>query len=146
MKRAEEDPYKSFIEMQQRMAGAAAKQPGAGVGEIISPPPEIKVSFNGMTLDKRFLWVDQYWVQGHTRTHKGHIVSATQYRAGGGGYAEYASHNHDINDDYTDTETMTDTWAVGDHVFLIPILGDDKKTAEQFFIWGKAVRLDGNYG
>ena len=144
MKRAEEDPYKSFIEMQQRMAGAAAKQPGAGVGEIISPPPEIKVSFNGMTLDKRFLWVDQYWVQGHTRTHKGHIVSETQPRSGGSGYALFESHTHEIHNDYTDEETLTDTWKVGDHVMLVPLLDDENKKAVQYAVFGKFVTLDGN--
>ena len=141
-----DDPYKGITDLFQKMAAESGRQPSAVIGKIVSPPPELKVSVNGMVLDKKYFWVDEYWVQGHTRTHRGHIVSATQYRAGGGGYAEYASHNHDIHDDYTDTETLTDTWAVGDHVFLIPILGDDKKTAEQFFIWGKAVRLDGNYG
>ena len=54
MKRADEDPYKTFLELQQKVAGGIAKQPGVGMGIIISPPPEIVVSFNGMNLDKRF--------------------------------------------------------------------------------------------
>ena len=141
-----DDPYKGFAKLFKRIAAESGRQPSAIIGKIVSPPPELKVSVNGMVLDKKYFWVDEYWVQGHTRTHEGHIVSETQPKAGGGGYAEFASHTHAIDNDYTDREILTDTWKAGDHVFLIPILGDDKKTAEQFFIWGKAVRLDGNYG
>lgn len=144
MKRADEDPYKTFIEQQQRLAGAVGKQPGAGVGIIVSPPPELVVSFNGMDLDKRFLWVDDYWVQGHTRTNKGHIVSETQPSAGGGGYAEFASHTHTIDNDYTNTQTKTDTWKEGDHVLMLPILDNKNKKAEQYIVLCKLVRLDGN--
>ena len=88
--------------------------------------------------------VDEYWIQGHTRAHKGHIVSTTQPRGGGGGYAEFASHTHDINDDYTDTETITDTWKKDDYVLMLPILGNDKKNASEYVVLGKLVRLDGN--
>lgn len=144
MKRAQEDPYKSFMEMQQKLAAAAALQPGAGLGIIESPPPELVVSFHGMRLDKRFLWADDYWIQGHTRTHEGHIVSETQPRAGGVGYALFESHTHAIDNGYTDTESLTDTWKVGDHVLLVPLLDDDNKNAAQYAVLGKFVRLDGN--
>lgn len=141
-----DDPYKGLSELFKQMAAENGRQPSAVIGKIVSPPPDLKVSVNGMVLDKKYFWVDEYWVQGHTRHHEGHIVSETQPRAGGGGDAEFASHTHDIHNDYTDRETLTDTWAVGDYVFLVPVLGDDNRTAHQFFIWGKAVRLDGNYG
>ena len=39
---------------------------------------------------------------------------------------------------------MTDTWNIGDKVMLIPIVGDDESTAEQYFVYGKCRRLDGN--
>ena len=68
------------------------------------------------------------------------MVGATSDRGGGGGYAEYASHNHPIDND----EALTDTWKVGDRVILIPILGDDNTTTVQFIVAGKLKRLDGN--
>ena len=73
-----------------------------------------------------------------------HIISETQPRAGGGGYAEFSSHTHEIHNDYTKTRIMTDTWHIGDKVMLIPIVGDDESTAEQYFVYGKCRRLDGN--
>jgi hypothetical protein len=139
-----ENPYKGLVRLSQQLAGTAALQPTAAIGVIVSPPPGIQISYHGMILTAKNLWIDEYWLQGHTRTHEGHIVSETQPRAGGGGYAEFASHTHDIDNDYTDTETLTDTWHVGDHVLLIPILGDDNKTAKQFVVGMKLRRLDGN--
>ena len=144
MNKADENPFKALVDLHKRMAQTAGYQAEIGIGRIVSPPPELIVSYNGMNIDKRFLWVDEYWIQGHTRTHKGHIVSATQPRGGGGGYAEFASHTHDINDDYTDTETITDTWKKDDYVLMLPILGNDKKSASEYVVLGKLVRLDGN--
>ena len=96
-----------------------------------------------MILDKHHLFIDEYMLQGHTRHAKGHIVSATQNRAGGGGLAEFASHNHDIDNDYTDSIIYTDTWKVGDLVELTPIYSTDDKTAgQQFILSKKLVRLD----
>ena len=57
----------------------------------------------------------------------------------GGNAGKQAMHN-----DYTKTRIMTDTWHVGDKVMLIPIVGDDESTAEQYFVYGKCRRLDGN--
>lgn len=115
-----------------------------GIGIIVSPPPEIKIKYNGFILDKQFLYIDEYWIQGHTRTHKGHIISETQPRAGGSGDAEFQSHTHDIDNDYTDVETLTDTWKVGDRVLMAPIVGEDGRTTKQFAVLCKLVRLDGN--
>lgn len=120
-----------------------ALQRGAEFGIVLNPPPEIKISYRGMILDKSFLYIDQLYLQDYTRTAKGHIVSATQNRSGGGGDASFASHNHDIDNDYTDTITYTDTWKVGDKVIVLPIFGDDGKTIKQYAIWGRWVRLDG---
>lgn len=139
-----DNPYKALVTLNKRMASKAAIQPTAGFGEIVSPPPNIQIKYNGFILDKRYLYIDEYWLQGHTRTHSGHIVSETQTRAGGSGDAAFASHTHAIDNDYTDTQTKTDTWHVGDKVLLIPITGDDGRTTKQFAVLGKFKRLDGN--
>lgn len=97
---------------------------GVTVGKILAPPPEIKVLWNNIVLEKQDLYINEYWLVGHTRTHKGHIKSATRERSGGGGYALFASHNHDIDNDYTDTETLTDTLKVGDLVSIHPLRGE----------------------
>ena len=139
-----ENPFKAMVTLNRRIAAGAALQPTAGIGVIVSPPPSIKIKHHGFILDAKNLWIDEYWLQGHTRTHSGNIVSETQPRGGGGGYAEFASHTHDINNPYTDTETLTDTWKIGDRVLLIPVTGDDNKTTKQFIVLGKLRRLDGN--
>lgn len=139
-----DNPYKGLVALGKLLARGAAMQPTMGIGIIVSPPPEIKIKYNGFTLDKQFLYIDEYWIQGHTRTHNGHIVSETQPRAGGSGDAEFESHTHDIDNDYTDVETLTDTWKVGDRVLMAPIVGEDGRTTKQFAVLCKLVRLDGN--
>lgn len=139
-----DNPYKGLLALGKLLARGAAMQPTMGIGIIVSPPPEIKIKYNGFTLDKQFLYIDEYWIQGHTRTHNGHIVSETQPRAGGSGDAEFESHTHDIDNDYTDVETLTDTWKVGDRVLMAPIVGEDGRTTKQFAVLCKLVRLDGN--
>ena len=138
------DPYQGLLDLQSEIAAKAGKQAVIRIGEIVSPPPSLKILVNGMTLDSRWFWVDEYWVPGHERHTKGVIASATQNRAGGGGYAEFASHNHDIDNPYTENMIMTDTWHVGDKVALLPLVGDDDKTMEQYIVLCKLVRLDGN--
>ncbi len=138
------DPYQGLLDLHSEIAANAGKQAVIRIGEIVSPPPSLKILVNGMTLDSRWSWVDEYWVQGHERHTKGVIVSATQNRAGGGGYAEFASHNHDIDNPYTENMIMTDTWHVGDKVALLPLVGDDDKTMEQYIVLCKLIRLDGN--
>lgn len=139
-----DNPYKGLVELNRKIAAKAALQPTSGIGIVVSPPPEIKIQYNGYVLDKKHLWIDEYWLQGHTRAHQGHITSETQPRSGGGGYAEFASHTHDIDNDYKDTQTKTDTWKVGDRVLLIPVTGDDNKTTKQYIVGMKLRRLDGN--
>ena len=130
------DPYKGIIMNIRRMSQRTALQPSAAIGKIVSTPPEIIVEHNGMKLTKEFLWIDEYWIPGHTR----HMVGTTSNRGGGSGDASYESHNHPIDND----EALTDTWKVGDRVILIPILGDDNTTTVQFIVAGKLKRLDGN--
>ena len=139
-----DNPYKGLVALGKLLARGAAMQPTMGIGIIVSPPPEIKIKYNGFILNKQFLYIDEYWIQGHTRIHKGHIVSETQPRAGGSGDAEFQSHTHDIDNDYTDVETLTDTWKVGDRVLMAPIVGEDGRTTKQFAVLCKLVRLDGN--
>lgn len=106
------------------------------VGKVLTPPPNLSVEWNNIVLTKEQIYLNEYWLPGHTRTHRGHIVSATQNRAGGGGYAEFASHNHDIDNDYTDSETLTDTLKPGDFVSVYPQEG-----GQLFIIENKLVKL-----
>lgn len=107
-----------------------------GVGKVLAPPPDMRVAWNNIILTKEQIYLNEYWLVGHTRTHKGHIVSETQPRAGGGGYAEFASHTHAIDNDYTDEETLTDTLKVGDLVSVYPLRG-----GQLFIIESKVVKL-----
>lgn len=130
-----EDPYKEMLHLFGGIAKTNAIQSGAGLGKVISPPPSIQVAFNGMVLDARDLWVNDYWIPGHTR----HIVGATSYRGGGSGDPAYESHNHPIDND----ETWTDTWAVGDYVALVPLYTtEDPTRGQQYLVFGKWRRLD----
>lgn len=136
------NPYEEILGV---MAGVSKNNnsPSIQVGKIISSPPEIRVSYNGIILEKEELWISQYLLVGYERTAKGNIVSATQNRAGGGGMAEYESHNHDINNDYTDNIIYTDTLKPGDYVSIDPIMSEDG-TSQQYIIQDKIVRLDGS--
>lgn len=131
-----ENPYKALVSLQRRLSESSAMQPTVGIGYIVSPPPNIKVKYNGYILTSKYLWIDDYWLPGHTR----HMVGATSYRGGGSGDSAYESHNHPIDND----EQLTDTWAVGDRVAMLPITAEDNRTATQYIILGKLKRLDGN--
>lgn len=131
-----DNPYKGLVNLSRKLAEKAALQPTAGIGVIVSPPPEIQIRYNGYILDKKHLWIDDYWIPGHQR----HMVGSTDYTAGGSGDAEYASHAHPIDND----EKLTDTWNVGDRVLLLPVTGDDNKTTKQYIVGMKLRRLDGN--
>ena len=96
MPKKNNDPYTGILGIMSNVGGNAGKQAMPGIGTIVSPPPNLVVSFNGMELNSNFLWVDEYWLQGHYRE------------------------------------------------MLIPIVGDDESTAEQYFVYGKCRRLDGN--
>ena len=131
-----ENPYKALVSLQRRLSERAAMQPTIGIGYIVSPPPNIQVKYNGYILTSKYLWIDDYWLPGHTR----HMVGATSYRGGGSGDPAYESHNHPIDND----EQLTDTWAVGDRVAMLPITAEDGRTTTQYIILGKLKRLDGN--
>ena len=131
-----DNPYKGLVNLSRKLAEKAALQPTAGIGVIVSPPPEIQIRYNGYILDKKHLWIDDYWIPGHQR----HMVGSTDYTSGGSGDAEYASHAHPIDND----EKLTDTWNVGERVLLLPVTGDDNKTTKQYIVGMKLRRLDGN--
>lgn len=131
-----EDPYKALVAMHKRIAQGAALQPTIGIGVVVNPPPSIVIRYNGYELDASRLWIDDYWIPGHTR----HMVGATSNASGGSGEQAYASHNHPIDND----EQLTDTWAAGDKVLLLPITGEDNRTVKQFVVLCKLKRLDGD--
>jgi len=135
------NPYGAMLDV---MAGVSknTNSPSIQIGKIIAPPPEIQVSYDGTILEKEELWISEYLLIGYERTAKGHIVSATQNRAGGGGYAQYESHNHDIDNDYTDNIIYTDTLKVGEYVSIMPMMSEDG-SSQQYIILDKIVRLDG---
>ena len=135
------NPYTEILGI---MDGVAAnnQSPVIGIGQVISPPPEIKISYNGIVLEKDEIWISHYLLVDYPRTARGHIVSATQNRAGGSGYATYESHNHDIDNDYTDTIFYTDTLKIGEYVSVMPIQSSDGSN-QQYIILDQIVRLDG---
>lgn len=107
-----------------------------GVGVVIAPPPNIVVKYNNIELTKEQVYISHYLLVGYERTAKGHLVSATQNRGGGGGYAEYESHNHDIDNDYTDNIIYTDTLKAGDIVSIFACSG-----SQLYIITDKLVKL-----
>lgn len=111
---------------------------GKMLGIVRNPPPDMVVECNNIKITKEQIYCDNYWLVGHDRTAKGHIVSETQPRSGGSGYAEFASHTHPIHNDYTDTIIMTDTYEAGDIVTVEPIYG---QTEQLYFIGQKVTKL-----
>lgn len=107
-----------------------------GVGVVVFPPPNIVVKFNNIELTKEQVYISHYLLIGYKRTAEGHFVSATQNRAGGSGAASYESHNHDINNDYTDTVIYTDTLKAGDIVSVFACAG-----SQLYIITDKLVKL-----
>ena len=61
----------------------SSNSPSIQIGEILQSPPDIKVKYNGIVLTKEELWISHYLLAGYGRTARGHLVSATQNRAGG---------------------------------------------------------------
>lgn len=136
------NPYGTILGIMQGVS-KNTNSPSVQIGKIITPPPEIQVSYNGIILEKPEVWISQYLLVGYERTAKGHIVSATQNRGGGGGYAAFESHNHDIDNDYTDNIVYTDTLKAGDYVSIMPMMSEDG-SSQQYIILDKIVRLDGS--
>lgn len=119
----------------------AANSPVIQIGVVLQSPPDIKVSYKNIILESPELYISEYLLTEYARTTRGHLVSATQNRAGGGGDAAYASHNHDINNDYTETIITTDTLMPGDKVAIMPVPSEDG-TNQAYIILDKLVRPD----
>ena len=47
-----DNPYKGLVDLQYKMAGAAALQPTAGIGQVVSPPPNIQIKYHGYILNR----------------------------------------------------------------------------------------------
>lgn len=45
-----DNPYKGLVNLSRKLAEKAALQPTAGIGVIVSPPPEIQIRYNGEAL------------------------------------------------------------------------------------------------
>jgi len=133
------NPYTTILRVMKDIS-EDANSPSIQIGKIIASPPEIQVSYNGIILDKKEIWISQYLLVGYERTAKGHLVSATQNRAGGSGDPAFASHNHDIDNDYTDNIIYTDTLVAGDYVSIMPMMSEDG-TSQQYIILDKIVHL-----
>ena len=132
-----------YIEMLDIMSGVAnnIQVPTIQIGTILASPPTIKVSYKGIVLEPEELYISEYLLTEYERQTRGHIVSATQNRAGGSGDAQYASHNHDINNDYTESIITTDTLVPGDKVAIMPCVSEDG-TKQSYIILDKIVRPD----
>ena len=110
------------------------------IGKVLAPPPNIKVQYKDFILEKEDIWISEYLLIGYERTAKGVIKSETQPRSGGGGYALFESHTHEINNPYTDNIIYTDTLKPGDYVSIMPIQ-QVEGTTQQYIILDKIVHL-----
>jgi hypothetical protein len=132
------NPYSGILSLISNVS-SSNNSPSLQIGKVIAPPPEIQIAYNGIILEKEELWINSNLLVGYPRTAAGHIVSATQNRAGGSGDAQYESHNHDINNDFTDSWQYTDTLKVGEYVFVMPFFyGSDTQV---YAILGQATKL-----
>ena len=104
------------------------KQLTPTVGKVLTPPPNLSVECNNIVITKEQIYLNEYWLPGHTR----HIVGETDFRGGGSGDPAYESHNHPIDND----ETWTDTLKPGDFVSVYPQEG-----GQLFIIENRLVKL-----
>lgn len=114
-----------------------SNSPSIQIGKVIAPPPAIQVSYNGIILDAKDVWISSYLLAGYTRTAKGTIQSETQSSA----CAVGAPHTHPINNPYTDDITYTDTLKPGDFVSIMPMMSSEDGSAQQYIILDKIVHL-----
>lgn len=130
----QEDPYAKLAGLMTKCAKSGAT-PGIAIGKITAPPPDIHVSYNGMDLDRKDVWISCYLLSGYTR----HVVGATSYAGGGSGDAAYESHNHPVDND----ETWTDTLKPGDYVAIMPFIKADTQDnrPQQYIILDKIEHL-----
>lgn len=104
------------VDVMHQVADGAMPQ-GTQVGVVLTPPPNLTVRMNNITLEAKDLYISRYLLPNYTR----HVVGETSYKSGGSGYAEYESHNHPVDND----ETWTDTLKPGTLVAVIPVGGQN---------------------
>lgn len=137
-----------FLDLVEIMHGIARRNqsPIIGIGKVINTSP-LKILYNGIVLEEKELWVNDYLLTNHKRTTKGettgHIVSGTQP-------AGHHVHAHGIDNGYTDTYNdttiTTDTdLKVGYRVAIMPMQDSVDKSKQQFVVLCHLRRPDGNY-
>ena len=136
-----ENPYSTILGL-MKDTSINNNSPSIQIGKIIAPPPAIQVSYNGIILDSKDVWISEYLLIGYSRTAQGHLVSETQASVGGSGDASFASHTHSIDNDYTDSIIYTDTLKPGDYISIMPMVSEDN-SSQQYIILDKIVRLSG---
>ena len=118
---------------------AKDEQPmGMRIGLVTSPFPNLIIRVDNIDITNEQIYLNDYWKPDHYREAKGHIISETQPRSGGGGMALFESHTHEIHNDYTDTIIMTDTLRVGDEVTVFPVYAQGEQL---YYIGQKVVKL-----
>lgn len=127
----EKNPYERILRVMQKVGANSNNEP-LNIGKILASPPNIRVQYKGIILEKDEIWISSYLLPGYTR----HMVGETNYRGGGGGYAVYESHNHPIDND----EIWTDTLVPGDYVSITPLPAEDGKP-QQYIIHDKIEHL-----
>ena len=110
----QKNPYISLLDLMEQVS-RSSNSPDIQIGQILASPPDIKVRYNGIILTKE---------------------------AGGSGDAAYQSHNHDIDNDYTDSVIYTDTLKPGMYVAIMPMLINGR--IQQYIILDEIVRIDGH--
>lgn len=132
-----DNPISDFIEVMNKIA-RNNQSPIIGIGEVTSTSP-LKILYNGIELDEKELWVNDYLLTDHKRTAKGIINSGTQP-------AGHHTHTHEIANPYTDTIITTDTdLKVGFRVAIMPMQDSTDKSKQQFIVLCHIRRPDGKY-
>ena len=108
-------------------------------GIVKKPPPNFVIKANNIELTPENAYISKRLLVGYERTARGHLVSATQNKSGGSGDSAYESHNHDIDNDYTENSFYTDTLKVGDWVSILPCEGAE---GQLYIINEEVVKLE----
>lgn len=132
-----DNPFSDLIDVFNGIA-RNNQSPTIGIGEVTSTSP-LKILYNGIELDEKELWVNDYLLIDHSRTVKGIINSGTQP-------AGHHSHTHEIANPYTDTIIYTDTdLKIGYRVAIMPMKDSIDGSKQQYIVLCHIRRPDGNY-
>ena len=99
------------------------------LGKVISPPPNLRIAWNNIVLERQQLYIDVFLLKTFFREMKGHIETVTEV-------AGHHEHTHIIDASYVATMIMTDTLRAGDLVSVLPIKG-----GQHFVILGRVIYL-----